>query len=197
MLLIAGVLAGCTVAGAETTTPTRSDGPFPEARAALTQAPQKTGGTAARPSAAGSTAPCPVTVPGDPGFVAPRPYPATPPPYYESHWYGSPALWTMLSEPGESWHHLPRNGTSRGQKTFWWSSAWDNAREPEPAIVVIGRRLDGPAPEVRAGAPGTNATADFGTAMLVGVELPMPGCWELRARYRSAELAIVVSVVDD
>jgi hypothetical protein len=28
--------------------------------------------------------------------------------------------------------------------------------------------------------------------MLVGVELPTRGCWEIRARYKGAELAYVV-----
>ena len=44
---------------------------------------------------------------------------------------------------------------------------------------------------------GTNASADFGTAMLVGVTLPSPGCWRLTATYLDASLSIVVLVEGD
>ena len=196
-LLMAVVLAGCTVASGHVTAPIHSGHPFIDARAGATKVPTKASPTSVATGTATSSVQCPVTRPGDPGFVAPTPFPAVPPGYYESRWYGTPGLWTMLSPTGEYWHHLPRDRASLGQKTFWWSTLWSPASEPDPGIVVTGRRLDGPAPDVRAGDPGTNATADFGTAMLVGLGVPMPGCWELRARYRSAELAIVVWVADD
>jgi hypothetical protein len=58
---------------------------------------------------------------------------------------------------------------------------------------VTGTRLDAPGTFV-AGNPGTNALADFGSAMLVGVEIPSIGCWEIRAEYKGAVLAVVVLV---
>ena len=174
-LVTAVAVTGCAIANGDVAAPTASERPLVEERRAATQSPVIAGPTAAEVRAQASPAHCPVTVPDDPGFVAPTPDPAVPPVDYASRWYGTPGLWTMLSTAGESWHSLPRDGRVRGQKTFWWSAAWDTARELEPAIVVTGRRLDGPAPEVRAGDPGTNATADFGTAMLVGVGLPTRG----------------------
>lgn len=83
-----------------------------------------------------------------------------------------------------------------GQKTFWWSIEWPGADdEPEPAITVVGTRLDGPG-TFTAG-PGTNAgRADFGQAMLVGVEIPTAGCWQITASYRDAVLSYVVSITD-
>ena len=60
---------------------------------------------------------------------------------------------------------------------------------------MTGARLDGTGTLESSG--GTNASADFGTAMLVGVEFPTAGCWQLTGRYRNATLSYVVSITDD
>jgi hypothetical protein len=134
---------------------------------------------------------CEVTRP-EPVFTAPRPFPSTPPGYYKSDWFGSAALWTMLNRDGEVWRNLPQSVDGLTQKTFWWSADWVMADEPEPPITVIGRRLDGPG--TFGFGPGTNAMADFGTAMLVGVDFPTTGCWKITGRYRSASLSFIVLV---
>lgn len=141
------------------------------------------------------TAPdCPITVPDRP-FVAGSPFPAEPPSLYGSVWYGTDDLWTMLHPAGEQWE-LPRTGKSLGQKTFWWSRKFGaSGSEEQPRITVTGKRLDGPGAFV-AGNPGTNAVADFGKAMLVGIEIPTAGCWEIRAEYKGSELVYVVRVVE-
>jgi hypothetical protein len=137
---------------------------------------------------------CEVTRP-TPAFVPPSPNPASPPGYDGAAWFGTPALWTMLDRAGETWAHLPTGSDGLSQKTFWWSTDWVPQAEPEPAITVLGTRLDGPG-TFTAG-PGTNASADFGTAMLVGVAVPAPGCWRLTATYLDASLSIVVLVKGD
>lgn len=137
---------------------------------------------------------CSVTRP-DPAFVAPSPYPAAPPPLYESEWFGSEALWTMIDRDGEVWR-FPQGADGLSQKMFWWSVGWPGMRnEPEPAITVVGTRLDGPGSFTSG--PGTNASADFGEAMLVSVEIPTAGCWQITASYRDAVLSYVVWVTDD
>lgn len=141
------------------------------------------------PSTTGRDA-CPVTRP-DPPFVPPPGFMATPP-VNESGW-GSAALWTLLHDDGEDWTGLAQTSTGLRQKTFWWSADWSLEAEPEPAITVFARRLDGTG--TLTFGPGTNASASaFGTAMLVGIDLPTGGCWKISARYRSAELAYVVWV---
>jgi hypothetical protein len=138
---------------------------------------------------------CDVTRPDKP-FVPPKPFPATPPGYYEATWYGSAHLWTMINDGGEIWGPwLFASPPGLPQKTFWWSADWVPREELEPAITVVGRRLDAPG-SFSYGNPGTNATADFGTAMLVGIDIPAYGCWELTARYREASLSYVVSVIN-
>ncbi len=134
---------------------------------------------------------CAVTIPVRP-FVPAPPAAPVPPARYHANWYGSDGLWAMLDRDGEVW---AIGATGLRQKTFWWSGAWSPGDEPIPAITVIGVRLDG-AGTFESG-PGTNASADFGTAMLVGVEFPAPGCWRLTAAYRDVELSYVVLVTDE
>ena len=83
---------------------------------------------------------------------------------------------------GEVWHDLPKNPGGLSQKTFWWSANWPHRTELEPDITVTGRRLDGPG-RFEAGHPGTNASADFGIAMLAGIDVPATGCWRLTAEF--------------
>ena len=112
-------------------------------------------------------------------------------------WYGSAELWTALDKDGETWHGLPRSSDgSFGQKTFWWSESFSVGAEPEPAISVEGRRLDRVGPTFHAGDPGTNAMFDGMSSMLVGVDVPTSGCWELTGRYRGAQLSYVVRIAD-
>ena len=154
------------------------------------------GASAPVASQSSSSAGCPVTRP-EPPFVPPPPSLAVPPALYESAWFGSRELWTMIDRDGEVWAEsgLPRGPNGLTQKTFWWSADWSPDAEPEPAITVTGARLDGTGTLESSG--GTNASADFGTAMLVGVEFPTAGCWQLTGRYRNATLSYVVSIIDD
>jgi hypothetical protein len=136
---------------------------------------------------------CAVTRP-EPAFVAPSPYPAEAPPLYESSWYGSDALWTMLRRDGEVW---PPSAIGSGQKTFWWSVDWSGMRDDsKPQLSVVGTQLDGQG-TFTAG-PATNAgRADFGEAMLVGMEIPTAGCWQITASYGEATISYVVLVRAD
>jgi hypothetical protein len=132
-----------------------------------------------------------VTIPSG-VFVPPLPWPPVPPALYRSAWFGTNALWAMLSTSGEVWPGLPVTRGTFGQKTFWFSALQhDPQEESRPDITVEGRRLDGDG-SFTAGHPGTNAMADFGLSMLVGVDIPSAGCWELQASYRGATLAYVV-----
>lgn len=84
---------------------------------------------------------------------------------------------------GDGWLHP-------GAKTFWWS---ENFELMKPGITVTAEHLDGIAPIVKAGGPGTNGShPDLGDFMLVGVELPATGCWKLTAEYKGATLSYVM-----
>ena len=142
---------------------------------------------------AGAGAPCPITVP-DGSFRAPLPWPVVPPANYHSHWFGTADLWTMLDVDGEVWPGAAKPGP--GQKSWWWSTHFKGGfEESSPAIAVTGVNLDEPAPRpAKLGGRATNGAADFGSAMLVGVDFPVPGCWELTASYKGHTLSYVVLV---
>ena len=161
--------------------------------------PSATPADTAPPSVAAVTAPhvpstCHLTKPTLP-FVplASHPAPARLPAYYDSEWYGDARLWTILRHGGEVWYGLPRGPDGLVQKTFWWSADFNVNREPQPAITVTGQQLDGPG-RFTSPAPGTNAEADFGSAMLVGIDVPTAGCWRITATYRNASLSFVAWV---
>lgn len=138
---------------------------------------------------------CPLTIPPEPAFVPPEPYPAEPPDLYQRVWYGTTALWTMIDPEGEVWKNLPDEDGSFTEKTFWWSDAYPPSEEPSPPITVTGRRLDGPGSLEAGGPAGGGLREDIGSFMLVGIEIPA-GCWELTATYRGAELSYVVLIKD-
>ncbi len=160
-----------------------------------TDAPEK-----AEPTAAPETAPhdpltsCPVTRAPDVPFVPPSPYPSEPPArYVDQFWYGAPELWTMLG-PGVAWSDLPQDGHGFTEKIFWWSQDFDVNVEPYPAFTVIGERLDAPSSPLILSEKATNASADFGTAILTGVNIPTLGCWKITGKYKDAELSFVIWV---
>lgn len=139
---------------------------------------------------------CPVTEPGNSPFTPPSEAPEGPPELYDAVWYGTPELWTTVYNDGQVWTDLPV-GPDGGltQKTFWWAKGYVFDEEPAPDIAVTAEQIDGDAPVVQAGSPGTNATnPDLGSFMIVGLEIPQEGCWRVTARYRDATLSYVVWV---
>jgi hypothetical protein len=133
---------------------------------------------------------CPITRPPDPPFAPPAPpAPTSPSTRGGQFWYGTPALWTSLQRNG-NWSALPYHDGAYTQKVFWWSQGYD-WRSP---LTVTGRRTDGPAAPLRA-STATNASADdIGASILVGVEFPEAGCWEITGHLRAATLTFVVWV---
>lgn len=135
---------------------------------------------------------CPITQPQTPPFV---PFNRKPSLNSGEFWYGSDKLWTAVRANG-TWSDLPFSpGQGYAQKVFWWRQGYDVQAEPQPDLKVTGRRLDAPAPPLVA-SRATNAYADdIGSAMLVGVQVPSAGCWEITGQYRDAKLSFVVWVV--
>ena len=124
-------------------------------------------------------------------FTPSAPYPLKPPGDY--FWYGTDSLWTALPQNGV-WASLPRNPQGYSQKVFWWRKGYSWTEEPQPALSVTGHRLDGAAPLLNV-TRATNAYAeDIQSAMLVGIDFPTLGCWEITGRYDDAELTFVVRV---
>lgn len=135
---------------------------------------------------------CPVTRPPDPPFTPPQPY-SPDGPFPSQFWYGTDALWTAIPRDGV-WSALPHNPEGYTQKVFWWRNGYSWTEEPEPQLSVTGRRLDMPAPPLNVSRATNAFAADIGSAMLVGVDFPTLGCWEITGHYADTELSFVVWV---
>lgn len=134
---------------------------------------------------------CPVTVPPNRPFSPAAPYPATAP-YAGKFWFGTESLWTMLPEDGR-WDQL-----LQGEKVWWWREGYDGGKEPQPALGITARRLDGEASLVESQLPATNGYhQDFHWAMLLGFQVTAPGCWEITGHYGDDSLSFVVWVAED
>ena len=147
----------------------------------------------AQPGVAGEQVPstCQVTKPPHPAFVPPLPYPEKEDGRF---WLGTNALWTSLSEDG-IWSGIVSPSGTRN-KFWWWREGWEfdtDLRANEPGLIVTARRIDGEAPIVRKPRV-TNAELGSGWAMLLMLELPTSGCWEITGNYRSEYVSMVVWV---
>jgi len=58
-------------------------------------------------------------------------------------------------------------------------------------------RVDGPAKALVASSATNAFASDIGSAMLVGVEMPAAGCWEITGHYKEQRLSFVVWVAPD
>jgi len=143
---------------------------------------------------------CPVTVPPATPFAPPSPYPSEV--GENTFWMGTEKLWTILLKSGvrDGWEPREAGKENRVQplteKTVWLSVDFDLRKEPHPDLKVTGRRLDGDARPLLT----TEATNGFtgptaeNAAMVVGVYVPTPGCWEFTGEYRGQKLSYVVWV---
>jgi hypothetical protein len=123
-------------------------------------------------------------------FEAPSPYSPNAP-WTGFFWFGSDYLWTALRTDGV-WADLPHNKDGYTQKIAWWSSMYSLKDEPEPALVVMGKRLDAESPPLKFYGATNASAADIGDAMMTGVVIPTSGCWEITGQYKKTELKFVV-----
>lgn len=135
---------------------------------------------------------CPMVRPQDRPFFPPEPLPAKVP-YEGQFWYGTADLWTTLPENGV-WSGLPKHETGYTQKLVFWRLGYDYREEPEPQLTVSGRRLDGDARPLVAYEATNGYLPELDSFMLVGVDFPTTGCWEITAHYNDYELTFVVWV---
>jgi hypothetical protein len=85
-------------------------------------------------------------------------------------------------------HYTPTDPTFR-QKMQWWRQGYDYHTEPKPKLKVTGKRLDATAPPLMAEA---NNVVGPPPSMMVGMNFPTLGCWEITGHYEDDELIFVV-----
>ncbi len=139
---------------------------------------------------------CPVTVPPANPLIPPSPY--EPSDNLNGFLLGSKKLWTGLRKSAV-WGWGPRAPGHEQEvqpltaKIFWGSVDFNYKEEYPPKLRVTGRRLDGDAPPLLS-LPTTNAFPGPRAAMLTGVYVPTPGCWEITGEYKGQRLSFVVWV---
>jgi hypothetical protein len=112
--------------------------------------------------------------------------------------FGTEKLWTPLLKSGV-WAWAPHRPGHEHQvqpltvKIFWMSVDFNWKKEYPPGLKVTGRRLDGDAPPLLT-LPTTNALGSDTAAMLTGVYVSAPGCWEITGAYKGQKLSFVVWV---
>lgn len=190
LLLVPLLLLGCSADSLQTANVEAAD-PVVVERPAETAESEVEALTAEQP-AASSRESCAVTPPPQEAFVPPEPYSATP--YLGHFYYGTEALWTSIPN-NQTWEGLPYDpATGFGQKVFFQRAGYDWQAEPEPALTVNGRRLDAEAPPAIVSGATNGFNEDTQSFMLVGVEFPTAGCWELTAEYGEDTLSFVIWV---
>jgi hypothetical protein len=106
-------------------------------------------------------------------------------------WYGSDALYTQLYSDGR-WHGI-KSPTGTRNKSFWYRKDAQWLLEDPYELKVTYRQLDVAEPMFTA--PGvTNAIVGKEVTMLLMLELPTRGCWEVTASYKNAHVSFVTWV---
>lgn len=138
---------------------------------------------------------CRTTRPPAQPFVPQSPYLAKPP-GQGSFWFGTEKLWAMLPADG-TWRGLkPYSPTFPGyrQKIFWWRKGYSWRSDPSPPLTVRARRLDAVAPSLAVRHATNGYRQDWKSFMVVAVDFPTPGCWEITGQFKGDELTFVVWV---
>lgn len=149
--------------------------------AVVTLAMSVAGASSASPRA-NTAATCAVTLPNG---IAPLDMQS------DRNWYGNGKLWavlywldgTVVFRPGGP-GFVQRDG-SLGIKFGWW-------RGVKGKLLVSGKRLDAPAPPLRAWIPEGYGNSGFQSMYVI---FPTPGCWAVRGRVGQATLTFVTRVV--
>src|SRR6516164_5603770 len=138
---------------------------------------------------------CPIAKPPARPFIPPPPYPPTA--GHECFWFGTEKLWTQLRGDG-IWkglpHYTPDDPTFR-QKLFWWRQGYEVSAEPQPKLRITGKRLDTSGPTLLLADHGSNGWQQQDQPfMVVGINLPTLGCWEIKGQYHDAQVTYIVWV---
>ena len=142
---------------------------------------------------------CPRTTAADPAFGGWRP-----------GWYGTDALAVELGDNWDGAWPTTTPGALIAVKVFWWSAAFRVGNESSLKLEIQNLR-GGP---MTARATGTTNAymgefTNLGASdlfrseptldkwrMLVGIDFPDPGCWQINAEYFGQKLTFVVETPD-
>jgi Gram-negative bacterial TonB protein C-terminal len=140
---------------------------------------------------------CRVTLPSDGVFEAPSTVSVRPSRTPDRFFFGSEGLWTVL----------PADGTLRGSgpekpgdfayhDKFFWFRTHAPFLEQDGPISLRGKRLDGPAPSFIETYDGisTNPGQDGNAMIVMGMDVPVFGCWEFTGHYKDQDVTFTIWV---
>lgn len=81
-----------------------------------------------------------------------------------------------------------------GEKFLWWSEEFDVDEDETPDLIMTAKRLDGEASSFQTSEATNIYHESIDWAMLSGVEMASPGCWELTGQYKGHQLSFVLWV---
>jgi hypothetical protein len=134
---------------------------------------------------------CPVTLPTEPLYVPPG-QKATEPGAVFLH--GTDTLFTQIYSDGR-WRGI-KSATGTRNKSAWFRKDAEWGKERPYQLVVTAKRIDagGPMLTVPRVTNMLVGKEQQEVAMLVMLELPQRGCWEVTGNYKSDSLSYVVWV---
>ena len=128
-----------------------------------------------------SLTPCPVTQPNQ----------NTSPENGETRWvggYGNDALWTNLWMLGEGTVVFEPGGSGFVLQDGAMGIKWAWYRHLPGELTIEGRRLDAPAPPLRADIPDGYGTSGFQVSALI---FPTVGCWEVTGHIGNESISFI------
>jgi hypothetical protein len=138
---------------------------------------------------------CHVTLPSEGSFVSPSPTPLQI--AANEFWFGTEKLWTRLSTDGTWRGRVPRKpGDFAYGNKFFLLRAYPGFSE-DALLTITGRRLDGPAPSFTETYHLYSSDPDGDDARMmevVGIDIPVFGCWQVTAQYVDQQLSFTVLV---
>lgn len=106
-------------------------------------------------------------------------------------WYGSENLAALIRKDGH-WNGMGKEHNFRDK--FWWSAdGYDAHTDSNPNLVVFAENQDSPG-SIASASQATNAFGDNWDAMLVMLEFPNAGCWQITGTYGDQAVQLVLSV---
>lgn len=168
------------------------------ALAAMTPNSQQTSSQPPAPQHETVPAACPVTPRPARAFIPPADYRSSEELPKDFFLIGTEKLWTEIGN-SMIWQwrpHTPGHEQDLTARIFWFRDDYSWRSELLPKLRVTGKRLDSPAPPlVTPQGPATNVIIDsWRGAMLTGVWVPVPGCWEITGDYAGDKLSFNVWV---
>ncbi len=106
--------------------------------------------------------------------------------------YGGDVLSVQLYVDG--WWHGHGSEDNYRSRLWWSSEGYDGLTDSVPVLAVSGRRLDAEAGPAHVSSTKNATDGEGNWNMLVVVEFPSAGCWEITGEYGGQLLSFVVLV---